>query len=375
MSAATTTVSVTIGSLRGDNLINAELLLRKDIAVKHSLRATFLLIVTGLITVSAQAQSFFDSFEGSEFDSFWIKTEQFGAVSLTTEQAHGGIQSAKFSSSFGGQREVHLSHNFPSAQKGIFSIYFYDAAPGQETLYEKLNLYNATSGESASIGTQDFDAYCYTAQMYNPNTNVLQGPNGTCGVFPQTSTTNISRTAGWHKFEIVVSTGSVSFSIDGVRVFEADGNYSFDSVDISVSGPFWRPNTVAYFDDFSFQAHGANTFLGYFNPLLNDGMAVFQAGRTIPVKFQLAALDGSFVTDAVASIQVFRVIDTPTGTVDMSVDTLPSGSSNIGSVFRFDPISSQYIYNLSTKGYSSGTYLLRTTLSDGTIHDVNFSIK
>lgn len=343
--------------------------------MKHTLRAAFLLIVTGLITVSAQAQPFFDSFEGSAFDSFWTKTEQFGAISLTTEQAHGGIQSAKFSSSFGGQREVRLSHSFPSAQKGIFSIYFYDAAPGQETLYEKLNLYNATSGESASIGTQDFDAYCYTAQLYNSNTNVLQGPNGTCGIFPQTSTTNISRTAGWHKLEIDVSTDSVSFSIDGAQVFEADGDYSFDSVEISVSGPFWRPNTVAYFDDFSFQVNATNAFLGYLNPLLNDGTALFQSGRTIPVKFILAAPDGSFVTDAVASIQVFRVIDTPSGTVDMSVDTLPSGSSNIGSLFRFDPISSQYIYNLSTKGYSSGTYLLRTTLSDGTTHDVNFSIK
>ena len=343
--------------------------------MKHILRAAFLLIVTGSITVSAQAQTFFDSFEGSAVDSFWTKTEQFGEVSLTTEQPHGGIQSVKFSSSFGGQREVHLSHNFTSAQKGIFSIYFYDAAPGQETLYEKLNLYNSTSGESASIGTQDFDAFCYTAQMYNPNTNVLQGPNGTCGIYPQTSTTNISRTVGWHKLEIDVSTGSVSFSIDGIHVFEANGDYSFDSVEIRVSGPSWRPNTVAYFDDFSFQAHRVNTFLGYLNPLLKDGKALFQAGRTIPVKFQLVAPDGSFVTDAIASIQVFRVVATPTGTVDMSVDTLPSGSSNIGSLFRFDPISSQYIYNLSTKGYSSCTYMLRTTLSDGTTHDVNFSLR
>lgn len=343
--------------------------------MKRTLRAAFLLIVMSLITVSAQAQTFFDSYEGSAVDSYWTITEQFGTISLTAEQAHNGTGSAKFSSSFGGQREMHLTHNFPSPQKGFFSIYFYDAAPGQETLYEKLNLYNSITGENAAIGTQDFDAFCYTAQMYNPNTNVLQGPNGTCGIFPQTTTTNVSRTAGWHKLEINVSTGGVSFAIDGTTVFEANGDYSFDSVAISVAGPFWRPNTAAYFDDFKFQENGANTFLGYFNPLLNDGTALFQSGRTIPVKFQLAAPDGSFVTDAIASIQVFRVIDTPTGTVEMSVDTLPSGLSNTGSLFRFDPISSQYIYNLSTRGYSRGTYLLRTTLNDETTHDVNFSIK
>lgn len=342
--------------------------------MKQTLRVALLLVMS-LISISAHAQTFSDSYEGSAVDPFWAVTEQFGAISLTTEQAHSGIQSAKFSSSFGGQREVHLIHNFATAQKGVFSVYFYDAAPGQETLYEKLNLYDTTSGESASIGTQDFDAFCYTVQMFNYSTNVLQGPNGNCGIYPQTSTTNVLRTAGWHKLQIDVSSGSTSFSIDGVQVFTSLGDYSFDSVDISVRGPDWRPNTVAYFDDFSFQASGANTFLGYFNPLLNDGSALFQSGRTIPVKFQLAAPDGSFVTDAIANIQVFRVLDTPTGTVDMSVETLPSGSSNIGSLFRFDSSSNQYIYNLSTKGYSSGTYLLRTTLNDGTTHEVNFSIK
>lgn len=341
----------------------------------HTVRIAFLLIVTSLICVSAQAQAFSDGYESSTVGPFWTITQQFGAISLTTEQAHSGIQSAKFSSSFGGQREMHLTHNFPAAQKGTFSIYFYDVAPGQETLYEKLNLYNAVSGESASIGTQDFDAFCYTAQMFNYTTNVLQGPNANCGIFPQTSTTNVTRTAGWHKLEINVAASNISFAIDGAPVFHSDGDYSFDSVDIFVSGPFWRPDTVAYFDDFSFQGNAPYNFLGYFNPLLNDGTSYFHSGRTIPVKFQLAGLDGAFVADAIANIQVYRVVDTPTGTVDMSIDTLPSGSSNLGTLFRFDPVSSEYIYNLSTKGYLSGTYLLRTTLNDGTTHEVNFSIK
>jgi hypothetical protein len=321
-----------------------------------------------------QAQAFFDGFESSAVDPFWTVTEQFGTISQTSELAHSGIQSARFTSSFGGQREMLLTHNFGSSQKGNFSIYFYDVAPGLETLYEKFNLHNAISGQHASIGTQDFDAFCYTVQMFNSNTNILQGPNANCGIFPQITTTNVTRTAGWHKLEINVATASISFLIDGVQVFDSQGDYSFDSIDISVSGPFWRPNTAAYFDDFRFQGNETPAFLGYFNPLLNDGTALFQSGRTIPVKFQLAAPDGSFVTDATATIQVYRVLDVPSGTIDMSVDTLPSGSSNIGTLFRVDPVSSQYIYNLNTKGYSTGTYLLRTTLDDGTTHDVNFSI-
>ncbi len=116
-------------------------------------------------------------------------------------------------------------------------------------------------------------------------------------------------------------------------------------------------------------------FIGYLTPLLNDGSSLFQSGRTIPVKFQLTAADGTFVTNAVATIQVFQVLNTPTGTVDMSVTTVASGSSDTGNLFRFDPTSNQYIFNLSTSGFASGTYLLRTTLNDATTHEVNFSIK
>src|SRR6266478_1440321 len=117
------------------------------------------------------------------------------------------------------------------------------------------------------------------------------------------------------------------------------------------------------------------TFTTYLMPLLNDGSALYQSGRTVPVKFHLTAADGTFVSNAVATIQMFQVLNTPTGTVDMSLNTVASGSSNMGNLFRFDPTSNQYIYNLSTSGFASGTYLLRTTLNDGTTHEVNFSIK
>src|SRR5215470_11307525 len=59
--------------------------------------------------------------------------------------------------------------------------------------------------------------------------------------------------------------------------------------------------------------------------------------------------------------------------IDECVNTLASGASNSGTLFRFD--TNQYIYNLSTNGYASGTYLLRTTINDGTTHDLQFSIR
>jgi hypothetical protein len=207
---------------------------------------------------SAAAQSYSDNFEASSINSFWTTRQQYGSVTLSTDQSHGGSQSAKFSSTNGGQREMHLTHVFPSPTKGSFSIYFYDAAPGQETLYESLYLSNSNTADTAAIGTQDFDAYCYKAFLYNANTGVLQGPNATCGIYPQTEATNVARTLGWHKLEVNVAASSVSLSIDGTQVFSAAGDYSYDTVDVTVSGPVWRPNTTAYFDDFSFTAPTAS---------------------------------------------------------------------------------------------------------------------
>ena len=42
---------------------------------------------------------------------------------------------------------------------------------------------------------------------------------------------------------------------------------------------------------------------------------------------------------------------------------------------RFDPETKEYLYNLSSHGYSAGTYLLRVTLNDQTTHEVQVSIR
>lgn len=225
--------------------------------MKHPLLKITLpiLIVVLLVTAGAKpaaAQNYSDGFETPSINPFWTVRQDNGSVTPSTDQHYSGSQSAKFSSTNGGQREMHLTHVFPSPTKGNFSIYFYDAAPGQETLYEKLNLYNSSTTNLAAIGTQDFDANCYTAQLYNYNTGVQQGPNAQCGIYPQTSTTNVSRTAGWHKLEISAAASSISLSIDGTQVFSTAGDFSFDTIDVAVSGPYWRPDTVAYFDDFNF---------------------------------------------------------------------------------------------------------------------------
>jgi hypothetical protein len=96
----------------------------------------------------------------------------------------------------------------------------------------------------------DFDSQCYTAYMVTAAGTTL-GPNANCGIYPQESTSPVRRTPGWHVLTIAVGATSTEIAIDGKTVFVGPV-YPFDSIRFEVSGPWWRPNTVAYIDEFSF---------------------------------------------------------------------------------------------------------------------------
>jgi hypothetical protein len=219
--------------------------------------ATVLVARLPLSGVTAQTpalSSYSDSFEGPTLNPFWTALQQNGSIVTSTEQVHSGSRAAKFASSPGGQRYLQLTHRFDAPVKGSFAVWFYDFAPGQETLYEQLQLFNSTDGSGAGIGTQDYDSQCYTSGLYAGGVSL--GPDATCGYYPQASTTNVRRTIGWHRFEISVGERAIGFSIDGTQVYSTTADLRFDSVTLNVSGPYWRPDTVGYFDDFVYAADG-----------------------------------------------------------------------------------------------------------------------
>lgn len=193
------------------------------------------------------AQPFSDSFEGTSIYPYWAVSEQSGIVSLSRDQAYSGSQSLKFASVSGNDRTMTVTHKFARLTKGDVSIAFYDSAPGQETLYEQLILSDSSNPNGAArVGTNDFDAYCYMARVGS------QGPNANCGIYPQQQTTPVRRTQGWHVFSIYYDQFRVSIWIDGQQVYSVRGDYRFDTAQILVEAPYWRPDSVAYFDCFSF---------------------------------------------------------------------------------------------------------------------------
>jgi WD40 repeat protein len=89
------------------------------------------------------AQSFCDGFEGGTFDPFWNIRQVYGHPVLSSDQSHGGKHSVRFVTE-SGNRRVQLMHDFKEVTKGTISVWFYDSAPGTETLYAGLSLLNDT---------------------------------------------------------------------------------------------------------------------------------------------------------------------------------------------------------------------------------------
>ncbi len=128
-------------------------------------------------------------------------------------------------------------------------------------------------------------------------------------------------------------------------------------------------------DDCDGKVDGLYSFSGYLPPINPDGSTVFVKKKgAIPVKFQLRTCSGAFVDNAVATIHVLFYSSGVVG--DELIDVSSVGNANTGNVFRFDPQSHQYIYNLDASSLQkNSSYIIRTHLDDGSEHDVLISIK
>jgi len=182
---------------------------------------------------------------------------------------------------------------------------------------------------------------------------------------------------------VVPSAGSTGAAVD---VLSASGAVATDICDpdptLTHNGPAEFPIgttavTITATDDAGnsatkpFTVRVVYNFIGFLPPVRNDGSAIFKSGRTIPVKFHLTAADGSYITNAAATLAVYKLTDAVWGSVE--VDS--AGEANAENSFRYDSVANQYIYNLKTTGFSAGTYKLAVMLNDGTTHEVLASVK
>jgi len=111
----------------------------------------------------------------------------------------------------------------------------------------------------------------------------------------------------------------------------------------------------------------ANVFSGFLSPIAVDGSSDFHLGSTVPVRFTLTDPAGEHVPAASATLHVAEVVGGVVGPYS-------EAESVNGKGFRYDEETGTYVFNLSTRALSAGTWSLRITLDDGTTHAVRIAL-
>jgi hypothetical protein len=78
------------------------------------------------------------------------------------------------------------------------------------------------------------------------------------------------------------------------------------------------------------------------------------------------------VSDAVAKLYLAKVCDDVVGTYEERESTSAADSGN---TFRYDPEANQYIFNLGTKGLSTGTWVIQVVVNDMVAKQVWISLR
>jgi hypothetical protein len=109
---------------------------------------------------------------------------------------------------------------------------------------------------------------------------------------------------------------------------------------------------------------------------LYDQFKVWKSGATVPVKFQLCDAGGANQSSS-GIVVTANQLSLVGGALDLPPED--SGNANPDSNFRYDSGLQGYIFNLSTKGLSSGTWRLSFSASGdpapaGT-HGLRFGIR
>jgi len=243
---------------------------------------------------------------------------------------------------------------------------------------------------TTSVFVNDTATNTYATTIHGSFSFVRQMANASGGVSVPTNHAPLAN-AGPDQTVAVCNQVSASVILDGSGSSDADGNpltYAWTGpfgtaagVNPTVTVPLGTNTVTLNVSDgqasstdtaaISVTEDTLNNFDGFLPPINNDGSSKFKLGRVIPIKFKLTDCSGGEVSTAVATLAVYKILDSSTGTVEV-VTVEAAGNSNEDNLFRFSD--GNYIYNLDTSTYTEGTYRLEAHIDDNTTHTVNVSM-
>ncbi len=97
---------------------------------------------------------------------------------------------------------------------------------------------------------------------------------------------------------------------------------------------------------------------------LKDGSGKVKAGKSVTVRFKLADAKGKAVSGAVAQLEVAKASGETVGPYE-----------TVGTFSRQAQRTYSYKLNTGTPGMSKGSYMLRVSLGDGSLHTIKLIVR
>ncbi|PKM57301.1 MAG: hypothetical protein CVU98_06795 [Firmicutes bacterium HGW-Firmicutes-3] len=280
------------------------------------------------------------------------------------------------------------------------SVYRDGVVAVQEVSIEPNNITIDTNEEymlTAMINPSDaFNQNVYWYADSSANVSIVRVENNTCiikGVQPGISnitvvtedggytaraTITVKESVTWPRATLIYGQPLESAFFNGGSSSVA-GTFSFiDSSIIPVAGShtykaIFLPEETGYNIIYGeIDVSVVYNYSGVLRPINNDGSSVFKVGSTVPVKFRLTDAYDDYVMDVVATISYIK-LDEGVSESSEVIDLIETETD--GKFFRYDSKDNQYIFNLSTKGFSEGTYILTIELNDGTRKEVSIGLR
>jgi hypothetical protein len=287
---------------------------------------------------------------GGEFDTFVAQLNSSGSALL-------------FSTFFGGlESDVGLGIALDVSSPP--NIYFVG-----KTSSADLPVLNALQANFQGGDLDGFVAKIKPTSIASTTTSLVSSVNPAIVGQNVTFTANVGPACG----SVGAATGTVTFS-EGTNTLGAgtlaSGQSSFSTTALSAGS---HSITAAYSGDSNFNPSTSSvlTEVVEFNVcVLYDPTRSVHSGATFPIKLELCDAHGNNMSSSGTVVHATQIASTSgfSGPAD------DSGNANPDNDFRFTDFG--YIFNLSTKGLASGTYMLQFNAgSDPVTHAVNFGVK
>jgi hypothetical protein len=109
---------------------------------------------------------------------------------------------------------------------------------------------------------------------------------------------------------------------------------------------------------------------GLQQPVNADDSSVFRLGSTVPLRFRLTANGAAPVSGAIARVELQKVSAVPEGILE----AVSTSAATTGNLFR-ETAPGEYMFNLATRGLTTGTWSVRVVLDDGTVYVTKIGLR